>query len=202
MQLTRASRRRGFTLPEVLVSTFILVLLAAMTVPSLVSYKNAKDARATAATISSFSLSIVNTNAELGDPGFFERVAAYPQTLSQLIAPITTSMRSCAGTLYTATDVTNWSVGAPYSTATVIATKGVPTPLGWIRDTVYLSATPNYVELRLDSVETDDAKNIDLAIDIDADSTSGVLRYEAEPSAPGNPQLHRLRYLIPRGIGC
>lgn len=197
-----AARRRGFTLPEVLVSTAILVLLAAMTLPSLVSYKNAKDARSVASTLTSLSLSLNNPNASLGNIGFIQRVGVYPGFLSQLITPISTSATSCSGAAYTSTNVSGWSAGAPYTTALVIATKGIPTPLGWIRDTVYQSATTHYVELRLDSVETEDAQNIDLAVDLFQDSTLGVLRYEAEPTAPGNTQLHRLRYLIAGAVGC
>lgn len=202
MQLRRRPERRGFTLPEVLVSTTILILLAAMTVPSLVSYKNAKDARAVASLLTSLSLSLNNPNGSLGDLGFAQRIGdKYPQQLIDLVAPITTAKFSCSGGAYTTTNVNAWAAGAPYSNAPIFLT-GIPTPAGSIRDTVYTSATTNYVELRMDSVETIDAQNIDLAVDLTADSTQGVIRYEAEPSAPTNVQLHRIRYLIPKGNGC
>lgn len=200
--LLRSSRRSGFTLPEVLVSTAILILLGAMTVPSLVSYKNARDARAVASTLSALSISLNNPNGYLGSLGFIQQIGSYPQNLSHLETPITTAMKSCAGTAYTSTNVSAWAAGAPYSSAMIIATKGIPTPIGWIRDTVYTSATTNYVELRIDSVETIDAQNLDLAVDLFQDSTLGVLRYEADPAAPGNTGLHRVRYLLPAGTGC
>jgi hypothetical protein len=155
-----------------------------------------------ASTLSSFALSLNNPNGPLGNLGFVQRVGVFPQQLSHLETPITTAMHNCAGGTYSTTNRDAWAAGAPYSTVLVIATKGVPTPLGWIRDTVFTSATTDYVELRIDSVETNDAQNVDLAVDLFADSTLGVLRYESEPSAPGNPELHRLRYLIPEGDAC
>jgi prepilin-type N-terminal cleavage/methylation domain-containing protein len=197
-----ARRARGFTLPEVLVSTAILVLLGAMTVPSLVSYKNAKDARAVSSTLSAVALSLNNPNSYLGNLGFVQRVGFYPQQLSHLITPISTAMKDCTGAAYTSGEVSSWTAGAPYSTSLIIANQGIPTPLGWIRDTVYVSATTDYVELRMDSVETDDVQNLDLAVDLFSDSTLGVLRYEPEPAAPTNATLHRVRYLIPQGTGC
>jgi len=198
----RSRPARGFTLPEVLVSTAILVLLAAMTVPSLVSYKNAKDARAVASTLTGISLSVNNVNRALGNLGFYQRVGVFPGHPSDLITPITTAKKNCAGTAYTTGNVSAWAAGAPYSSSLLVPNSGIPTPLGWIRDTVYQSATNDYVELRIDSVETGDARNIDLAVDQFDDSTLGVVRYEAEPAAPTVTSLHRVRYLISAPVGC
>lgn len=197
-----ARARRGFTLAEILVSTAILVLLGAMTVPSLVSYKNSKDARAVGNTLTALSLSINNVNRALGNLGFYQRVGVFPQNLNHLIVPITTAMKNCAGTAYTSTQVSAWAAGAPYNSSMIIPTLGIATPIGWIRDTVYQSATTNYVELRIDSVETGDAQYLDLAVDLFDDSTQGAVRYEAEPAAPGVASLHRIRYLIAAPVGC
>jgi hypothetical protein len=149
--------------------------------------------------------------------GFMERVNGggtfkYPQQLHNLTTKILLTEKSCIGALYVAADTTAWNpVGAapgassqwpPYSGLTIVAGKGVLTPMGWVHDSVLKSASgtpsiPGWVEVVIDSLSLDDVQELDLAIDGGfptppglPSGTTGLLRYAA------NGSYQRARFLI------
>jgi prepilin-type N-terminal cleavage/methylation domain-containing protein len=208
MMQARSRVRRGFTLIEVVVSVVIIGLIAGVALPGIAGYIAMQRDQTTADTFKSLEFSMTNQNTVLGRLGFINVVittgatpaAGYPSALSQLVNVITTAQTHCSGAVYSATDVTNWAKGAPYSGLLIAAGQGVSTPLGMIQDAIVKGSgnTAGFIELRLDQVAQQDATNLDLLIDGAADATTGQLRYVASATAG----LFLVKYLLPASYGC
>ena len=97
--------RRGFTLPEVLVTIAIVAILAAAVVPAVTS-QITKGEEATL-------VSAVNT-VRTSMTAFVSDVRSFPKRVSQLTTAIATTDTSLAGPLYSASQVARWK--GPYST--------------------------------------------------------------------------------------
>ncbi len=160
-------QRRGFTLAEVVVSTVILVVAAAVVVPYLAVQNRRKQAEGTRDILYSLTMSlntphscVVASNGCVGSPaplrtasymGFVQRVnSKYPQQMHDLTTKITLAEKSCSGSLYVSADTVKWNpVGTapgasaqwpPYSGLPIVSGKGVLTPMGWVHDSVLKSA--------------------------------------------------------------
>lgn len=204
-------RPRGMTLIEVIAAVAIVGIVAFLALPSLENYLAMQRAQTTWDIFRSLNFSLNNNNTALGNVGFVNQLntstnatAHYPARLSQLVIAITTNDIRCGGPAtnkYTTTDVTNWTKAAPYSGLQITQLVGLSTPIGVIKDSVVqgTGTTAGYVELRIDSVRTTDAANLDLLVDHTSDSTSGQVRYSPATNNPAD--LHMVKYLLP-GYGC
>lgn len=201
---------RGLTLLEVIAAVAIVGAIAFLALPNLESYLAMQRAQTTWDILRSLNFSLNNNNTALGNIGFVNelntvtnKVAHYPARLSQLVIAIATSDNRCGTTTnhYTTTDVTNWTKAAPYSGFQITQLVGLATPIGVIKDSVVqgTGTTAGYVEIRIDSVRTTDAANLDLLVDAASDSTSGQVRYGPATGSPTD--LHLVKYLLP-GYGC
>jgi hypothetical protein len=205
-------KRVGLTYIEVAVALALVALVAALTYPQLSGYAAARRARDTAAQLLAIQLGLDNNNVPLGTLGYLNAVqesgkdpdSRYPARLSQLVIPVTTSDVDCSGTKYSATKVTGWQQHGPFTGLVVTARVGINTRLGVIRDSVFLGSgvTAGTIDLRIDSVHTRDAENIDLYVDRALDSLTGQIRYEASIGAPANTDLHVLKFVLPTWVGC
>lgn len=206
---------RGVTFVEITIALVILGLLAAVVFPTVASYSARQRAEETAEVFVSLGLSLNNNNNPLGKKGFINSVVdptkspqgTYPSRLRDLTIAITTTVathRDCAGAAYTAAKVVTWTANAPFSGLLITPGVGVTTPMGVIRDSVYKGAgnTAGLVELRMDSVATEDADNLDYFIDKAADAAAGQLRYIQSAAGPARPDLHLIKYVLPGAVGC
>jgi prepilin-type N-terminal cleavage/methylation domain-containing protein len=222
---------RAFTLAEVIISLAILGLVVAVAVPAIAGYASMTRARQTASVFASLGYSLNSPNDASRNAldargyidtlrnsqargGFINTVvdlglkaapyASYPARLRHLVIAPTTSDFDCSGTKYTATKVTAWASKSPYTDLFITPGLGVNTPFGYIRDSVYKGAgnTANLIELRLDSVNTQDAQNLDGVMDGDLDSAAGLLRYVQSAAGGARTDLHLVKYVLPAYTGC
>jgi type II secretory pathway pseudopilin PulG len=203
---------------EIVVALALVGVLAAVIGQALAGYAATQRARATSDLFASLGISLNNRNGQLhnsvSSKGFINSVVdlglkaapygRYPSRLSQLVIAITTNDFDCAGTKYNANKVAAWTANAPFSDLLITKGVGVTTPMGTIRDSVYPGSgnTANLVEMRLDSVTTQDAENIDFTVDNQYDSAAGQLRYMQSGAGPTRPNLHLIKYVLPANTGC
>lgn len=100
---THASRRSGFTLPEVLVTVAIVSVLAAIVVPTVTSQISKGDETQAQTTI---------TNIRTGVTAFVSDTRKFPRRVSHLFNPITATDNDLFGNAYGTTTVTRWK--GPY----------------------------------------------------------------------------------------
>jgi len=115
--------RRGFTLPEVLVTVALVAVLAAVVVPTVANQVKKGDPNRLAQDV---------TNMRGGIEQFLSDVRKYPASIGQLTNPISTSMKPLATSAatpssYTAADVARWK--GPYLTKDSLASSA--TGFGW-----------------------------------------------------------------------
>lgn len=199
--MLRRGARFGFTLAEVVVSAAILAIGAAVSIPIFAGYYDNQRATTTRNLLQSLSLSLNNPNAAAGNLGFLSSLGKYPFRISQLTIKVTTNDSSCSHAKYSTTDTTNYNLhgtapvlSPPYSGLPIVQYRGLYTPLGWVHDTVVKGATPGWVELHIDSVSTDDAQMLDIAVDGSSTPSTGLLRYATSTT---NANFQLVRYLIP-----
>ena len=223
------SPRHGFTLIEIVIAAAIVLVMAALTLPSFGSYLDMENAKQARSQLDALRLSITNPNsvgqnnlAGNGKLGFAQLVVAkgsttdiFPSYISQLVIPITTSDFRCrngntAVTKYTAgvaTDTTlnvgHWNKNGPFFNQGIIkgttsggsSYGGLITAIGTIRDTVVRTqpaASNSTVELWLDSLDLQDAQNIDLLVDNVVNANAGSVQYGILTGT-----YYRLRYIFP-----
>jgi prepilin-type N-terminal cleavage/methylation domain-containing protein len=101
--MSKNVRRRGFTLPEVLVTITIVAVLAAVVVPAVLNQVSRGDNAALAGDVGALRTAITN---------FTTDTRNYPKYIGQLITPITTSDSNLTNVTYSANAVASWK--GPY----------------------------------------------------------------------------------------
>jgi prepilin-type N-terminal cleavage/methylation domain-containing protein len=161
------SRRRGFTLAEVLVTIAIVAIIAAAVVPAVTS----QIAKGEDATVVSAVGSVQSTLTT-----FMSDVRSFPQKLSQFTTLITTSDESLSGTPYTAAQVARWK--GPYtSTSTFAVNDSLPIGLNaFLRDSLVDSL--NFVVATVSNVfTTSQANRIEALFESTASLSGGTVRW-------------------------
>lgn len=202
----------GMTFVEVVIGLAVFGVLAAIVVPEVSGYLANRRAVDTAKIFMSLHYSLNNNNTPLGGTGFIntareagkDPAGRYPATLTQLVKPIATTDVDCSGATYSANKVSGWLLGGPFTGLLVTSTVGVTTPMGVIQDGVFTGTgnTAGLIELRMDSVTTQDADNLDFQIDRVYDANAGQLRYTLSAAGGARPDLHLVKYLLPTWVGC
>jgi len=189
LSVGRLRARRGVSLVIVAVTLSVVAVMAAVTMPNLVTYQKQKDAELTAVTFLSLDSSLIQSGAWLNQFG------SYPQRLKAFVVPLVAGDPKCgSGTFKKAT---GWAANAPYTGVTIIPDYGVPTPLGFIHDSVLDNAVRSgEAELHLDSLDLDAVQMLDIAVDGTVGPTAGTLRYAASTGSTAAHPLYLARYTI------
>jgi type II secretory pathway pseudopilin PulG len=225
------SPRHGFTLIEIVVLAAIVLIMAAITLPALGNFLDMENAKQARNQLYALQLSITNATAVGqnglaggGKTGFAQLVTAsssdiFPSRISQLVIPITTGDNRCKNATTVAytgsggtTNVGRWATNGPFFNQGIIKSitmtggafsGGLMTAIGTIRDTVVrtLPATANTVEFWLDSLDLQDAQNLDLIVDNVINPAAGNVWY-AQVTVAGQT-FYRLRAIFPiTNNGC
>ena len=198
------ARRRGVVLLIVVAILALVAILGAAALPTVAGYSSLKRASTTRAMLTSLELSMSNaTGTKLG---FLDQISQLPSHLSQLNIAISTAQLRCTGSAYKNANVSNWALGAPYSGFLIIAGTaaggGVRTPLGVIKDSVY-RIDANNIAMKIDSVETEDARNLDFLVDGGTvDSTAGNVTWVPATGISAGVPLHLVTVKFASGGNC
>lgn len=177
MQKSRG--RKGFTLPEVLVTLAIVATLAAVLLPALNSQLSKGDAGRGASDLVSLQTAI---------GAFASDVRRYPGALSHLsVVPLATDL-DINGTAYGAGLVARWK--GPYLSKSLVS-GALPTSFGaTIRGTFIKELLPpanatNYLRIHFDPIAQADFNKIDEILDETVSSTAGQLQWSTGPADTG-----------------
>lgn len=168
------TQARGVSLIEVLVAVALLVALATAFLPNLLASTDRARAQSTALVLEDLSDAITDARFDNQD---------WPSRPSHMAHPITTSDYNICGDTYRPGTVNNWD--GPYFHRTFPST-GLPVAIGVVRDSVereVISGNPrgggavSYFKLLVDSVQHEDARELNRIVDADADSAAGTIRW-------------------------
>lgn len=171
-------RRKGFTLPEVLVTVAIISLLAAVVIPTVAGQLTKGDT----GRVGSDLMAIRG-----GTEQFLSDVRRYPSSISQLTTKISTGMTPLTtSNNYTTNDVARWhgpylnkDQSAALSTGYGLSFTGSFALEYWNPSGATASGSTSdqqYLVVKLTSVNPADAQAIDNAID-DGVATTGSIRF-------------------------
>lgn len=167
----RRGTRRGFTLPEVLITIAIVATLAAVLLPAL----NSQLTKGEASRASNDLLAVqtaVNT--------FVSDVRRYPASLSHLTNPITNVMTDINGNVYPTPLVARWK--GPYL-AKELTNSNLVTGFGAQIQGPFIKSPSNefngipYVKVDTRVITLDDFNRLDEIIDETPNSSTGQLRW-------------------------
>jgi len=175
----------GFTLMEVVVALAVILVLAAVAVPSLAGYLDQKNVETTATQLATVRDAIYNTAA--GNVAFWQRVTKGISKLSQLSGVINTGAFPAVGAgnschnAFAAGDVTRWNSFGPFVNFPISSTTGLVTPIGIAADTVTripFSAAAGNVRINfLNSVLLSNATLLDGVVDGGDGNATGVVQW-------------------------
>jgi prepilin-type N-terminal cleavage/methylation domain-containing protein len=195
--------RHGFSLLEVTVALAIVLILAAVTVPSLIStveFKQVTDTR-------DRLVELRNAVSNATTTGFFDKVAVYPRKLSELSQPIVAnsaaSYPNSCGNAFSAANVTSWNNSGPFID-TFIPTTGLVVPIGLVQNDMVrnpTTATAGTLSFRMLAVEKGLALELDYVIDGSDGLAAGSIRW-VDPSVTGGAGYVDISYQMSVGNKC
>jgi type II secretory pathway pseudopilin PulG len=185
--------RSGMSMIIVTVTLSIVAVMAAVTMPNLVTYHKQQDAELTAKVLESLDSTLDRW------VGF---VGQAPQQLHILVLPFTTADQTCSNGGFHKKAPGQWLNFWPWSGITIIPDYGVPTPLGFIHDTLVVSGvSAGDPEMHIDSLDLDQVQLLDIAVDGSDNPTAGILRYALSTGSTAAHPLYLARYQAAVG-GC
>lgn len=172
IMIKRRSTRRGFTLPEVLVTVAIVSILAAVVVPAVTQQLSKADAPSLAASIGSL---------RTGMTAFVTDIRKFPRRVSFLANPITaTDSTLDLGESFSSSGVAKWR--GPY--VSFAMKRGDSVPLGmslFARDSMWKAS--NMMTVGIGGVtDTMELHRIDSLVDNLSGSAAGSLRWTGSPA--------------------
>jgi len=180
-----AAKRAGFTLMEVVVALAVILVLAAVAVPTLAGYLDQKNAEAAATQLAQIRDALYNP--ATGNVAFWQRVTAGASRLSMLSTVINTGNWPAVGAgdgchvKFAAGDVTRWNNFGPFVNYPIDPVTGLVTPIGIAADTltrVPFSATAGSTRINfLNSVKLSDAVLLDGIVDGSDGNATGVVQW-------------------------
>ena len=163
------TRRRGFTLVEVLVILAILAALAAILVPTVSNQVRKADIGRVTGDL---------TNLRTGVEAFLVDVHRYPDQAAQLAYPIATTDADIYGNTYPSGLVSRWE--GPYIDQLIAAGDSLRTGFGGFVQDTFTVTTENavdYLTAVITGLAYPEFASIDENLDGAADSLSGRLRF-------------------------
>jgi prepilin-type N-terminal cleavage/methylation domain-containing protein len=175
-QSTSRRRQAAFSLLEVIVGLAVILIIAAVALPTLTGYLDQKNTETAAAQLTTISTALTN---------FEKAVGRNPQRLSQLSNVIlkssALSLDSCGAQYTKAGDITSWEGSGPFVNYNIDRNIGLVTPIGVARDTITrlpFSATAGLKRINfLDGVETRYAELLDMYVDAGNGPGSGTVQW-------------------------
>jgi prepilin-type N-terminal cleavage/methylation domain-containing protein len=172
----------AFTLVEVIVALAVILILAAVSVPSLNGYLDQKNVEATATQLATVRDALYNTSAT--NVAFWQRVTAGASRLSQLSNVIVSGnapLGDSCKVAFVANDVTRWNNFGPFVNFPISSATGLVTPIGIAVDTmtrVPFSATAGRIRINfLNSVDLANAQLLDGVVDAGDGNVAGVVQW-------------------------
>jgi len=181
------ARSAAFTLVEVIVALAVILILAAVAVPSLSGYLDQKNVEAAAAQLAIVRDALYNTSAT--NVAFWQRVTKGASRLSQLTTVITTAAYVPAGgpggnschAVFAGADVTRWNSFGPFVNFPIVSATGLVTPIGIAVDTMTRNPVGAGVGTTrinfLNSVDLDDAAALDVFVDGGDGNLAGTVQW-------------------------
>jgi len=176
------ARSAAFTLMEVVVALTVILILAAVAVPSLTGYLDQKRIEAAAAQLATVRDALYNTAAS--NVAFWQRVTKGASRLSQLSTVIVSgnaALGNSCKVAFAAADVNRWRNFGPFVNFPIDPATGLVTPIGIAVDTltrVPFSANPGTARINfLNSVSLSDAQELDVLVDASNGDAIGVVRW-------------------------
>jgi len=204
-------RRSGFTLVEVAVAAGLMAILAAATTPSFVEFLAARNAEATARTLTAVAQGVVAYEASVKTSG--GSTNTYPQLISSLTNPISLASRNSCAAVYggapNATLLATYNAAFPF-VSFLIPPGGLSTPIGMIQDQMVrtpASAAVGTLAIVMPSIDSTDAIRLERVIDGDdgtiaANRTSGTLRITSFSGTGSARRTASVAYIIPVAAKC
>lgn len=177
------ARRAGFTLVEVLTALVIVVLLAAVVIPTVMGRIDDSNVRREAADLSTMAQAVMT---------YHDHVGMWPSSLLQLVVAPVAGANNICGNAHAAKDVARWK--GPYVTAEIPAT-GIVIETDTIDVALAqnTSASPTVLQITLKNPSVATNTAIQEILDNDTDPATGRIRWTISPS--------RLTYNLPI-TGC
>ena len=196
------TRFHAFTLVEVVVALAVVLILAAVAVPSVAGYLQQQRVEATAAQLATVRDALYNPAA--GANAFFQKItSANAGRLSELEEVIIASNATYAtgtdnscGNAFSTGERNNWLANGPFMVYNSERSTGMMTPIGLVEDT--LTRIPNSAtsgKLRLtfkNNVELSDAQLLDAFVDGGDGYLAGVVQWTPQNGTNGIVSLYYL----------
>lgn len=186
MSRLRLRARHGMSMIFVAVSLSVIAVMAAVTMPNLVTYHKQQDAELTAKILWSLDSTMAT---------WVQLTGQAPSQVHTFMIGLTTADLTCGGNNFKSKVVGQWSNFWPWTGVSVVPDYGVPTPIGFIHDTVVVSTVSNGdTEVHIDSLDLDTVQLLDIAVDNGDGATAGFLRYEPSSGTSAAHPLYLARF--------
>lgn len=170
---------------EVVVALAVILVLAAVAVPTLAGYLDQKNVEAAATQLAGIRDALYNP--ATGNLAFWQKITAGTSRLSHLSGVINTGNWPAIGAgdschaKYANGDVNKWNANGPFVNYPIEPTTGLVTPIGIAADTltrVPFSATAGSIRINfINSVKLSDATLLDGVVDADDGNATGVVQW-------------------------
>lgn len=176
--LTLKSRKRGFTLAEVLVTIAIIAIMAAVLLPALNNQLSKGDTSRIASDL---------VNMQSGIQAFVSDLRHYPASADQLITSVS-GTSDILGTAYNTSDVASWK--GPYVSRDVLSNTGGRASISTTFASLAQSGTATrYLAIRVIGLSLSQLATLESALDEGTDpttsTTAGVIRFSTTNSSTG-----------------
>ena len=185
---------------EIVVALAVILILAAVALPSLTGYLDQKKAEGTAAQLAEVRDALYNT--ANGTPDFHQTIQANAGRLSELDSMIVSGNAanwddSC-GAAFSGTEAGRWDNDGPFMVYNSDRTIGMMTPIGLAEDTLNTvgaaGTTPRYLRIVFLNAKLTDAEALEMIVDGTATPNTGwntnVVRWTPQNGTLGNVTLY------------
>jgi type II secretory pathway pseudopilin PulG len=200
-QSARRRRTAAFSLLEVIVGLAVILIIAAVALPTLTGYLDQQNVVSTATKMTTVADALTGSTSS-----FYKATGRNSSRLSMLSTVIVQSnagyLDSCGAQFTKASNVTDWTGSGPFVNFVIERTTGLVTPIGVARDTLTRipnSATTGNLRVNfIDGVETRYAELLDSYVDSGNGNGTGTVQW----TLPAVNGLVVMYYFIPVNNKC